>query len=271
MNRSAFMLLCLAFVSCGTAESKKTADTVALQSRLERTNLVQPEKIETKNIVEINDKIEMPIFVKYYMSKLKIEIAADVNVSRELISTRVGVAIEFLHRQFGSPIDEESVVTVRVGRYLKHDMTLLPGGGREMNLDSFEITGEYGVQYIIHEFFHAFYQPRSYIRSNPEHEIESWATYAQHKYLFERGGKTNKEASRILRSQIPPELGAKEIDRLRNTPFRMLPPSQQKIVYIWGATQIFDLDDDEIFRRYRNIRIADYEKIKAERQERLRR
>lgn len=115
--------------------------------------------------------------------------------------------LEFLAFEFGPPPVDVFKFTIRFqDGFTGHlKITEFEDGSRLLVVDPIYLRDDQ-ERVLVHELFHLTYQSAAMMRAYNNHALESWATYAQYRYLYK--GADNRQIAQNLRRDF--SLGARE-------------------------------------------------------------
>lgn len=179
----------------------------------------------------------------FYSKNIRLNLSPDSGISADYVKKQISYVFYFLISDFGRPLIPANKVEVRVYRGGSGNafMERQKGGRRVIKIDPINFS-EFHKMYIVHEFFHAFYQSDSFIDGKKIKEIEGWAVYAQLRYRFLE--KSNKE----LFTYIDKEYGISDEDYLKLSekgPWKSFPPDVQQLIYYNSAKHSFSYSHKE--------------------------
>lgn len=160
--------------------------------------------------------------------------------------------LEYLVDEFGEP-QFRGPVTIEVKRNApEHAVTTVGSDrGRKIVLDSLNFFDSQ-LHFVVHELFHGYFQPTSFLASASEPEIESWATYAQFRFEYRHLKSNDEILHEVLRDY---SLDHSRIEELRqiDRPWQELPNDVRHTLYAVNAMPLFRLSHSEVLARLRQV------------------
>lgn len=166
-----------------------------------------------------------------------LNVSKDAGIGSEYARSEIAKILYFLIADFGKPLVPTGNISISVYRGTDgHAFVSNHKNGRKtIKIDPINFA-ELQRMYITHEFFHGFYQPNSWISSNPVKEAEKWAVYEQLRYNMRE--KNNKEILGFVKENYS-SYSDSYLDSIEKFPWGAFSASIQQSIYYRAAKELF--------------------------------